>query len=121
MELWQSLVISSAMPLVLIVSGLFTRIGLPKKVNWFVGYRTSMACKNQETWVFAHRHAGKLWIICGFVWLILSIGVAILIDNEAYLWLGVVAIAQLVTVILSLIPTEIALRKEFDKNGKRRP
>jgi uncharacterized membrane protein len=122
MELWQNSSMSSIIvPVILIVAGLFTRIGLPRKVNWWVGYRTSMACKNQETWVFAHKHSGKLWIILGFVLLVLSIGAEILIDNEAFPWLtGVIVGVQLVAILLAIIPTELALRKVFDKNGERR-
>jgi uncharacterized membrane protein len=108
-------------PFVFIVFGLFTRIGLPKKVNWWIGYRTSMACKNQNTWVFAHKHAGKLWIILGFVLLILSVVAWIFTDSEAFeMWPVMVMIVQVVLVVLALIPTEIALRKKFDKNGERR-
>jgi len=121
MELWQMMITSLAVPLIMIVFGLFARIGLPKKVNWWVGYRTPMACKNQDTWSFAHRHAGKLWVILGLILLASSITALALIDNEASpAWLAGIAIAQLVVLLLALIPTEIALRKEFDKNGKRR-
>jgi len=121
MEFWQNLGPSVMVPLILIVAGLFTRIGLPRRVNWFIGYRTSMACKNQDTWVFAHRHAGKLWIILGFVLLLLSIGSAVLTErDESSAWLTGLVVAQLVAIFLAIIPTEIALRKEFDQNGKRR-
>lgn len=116
MELWASLIV----PAILIVFGLFTRVGLPKRVNFFVGYRTSMACKNQDTWAFAHKHAGKLWIIIGFILLALSVGVA-LIDSEAHEWITLaIVVVQVVAIVLTIIPTEIALRKEFDKNGNRR-
>jgi len=124
MELWEVLV-AMILPLIILVFGLFTRIGLPKRVNWFVGYRTSLACKNQDTWAFAHRYWGKLMIAFGFALIVLSVIGIILIARgtvalEPALFVGISAIATLVAVVVSIIPTEMALRKEFDKNGNRR-
>jgi len=128
MELWEVVranFVTVILPLIILVFGLFTRIGLPKKVNWFIGYRTPLACKNQDTWVFAHRYWGKLMIVFGFILTALSVVGIILITRgtiilEPALFLGVSAIATVVAVVFSIIPTEIALRKKFDKDGNRR-
>ena len=128
MELWEIVranLVTTILPLIILVFGLFTRIGLPRKVNWFIGYRTSLACKNQDTWVFAHRYWGKLMIIFGLILTALAIVGVLLIVRGVFtldpaLFLGMSAMATLVAVVLSIIPTEIALRKEFDKNGARR-
>jgi uncharacterized membrane protein len=120
MELWQILCMGLITPLIFIVLGLFTRLGLPRKVNFWIGYRTPMSCKNQDTWFFAHRHAGKLWISLGFILLVLSIGAVIVINNITSMQLTWMILVQLFVVLISLIPTEIALRKEFDKNGEHR-
>jgi len=86
-----------------------------------MGYRTPLACKNQDTWVFAHKHFGKQMIMFGFVYVLLSIERVLLVDNGASSgMIGVVIAAQVLAVLLALIPTEIALRKEFDQNGNRR-
>ena len=124
MELWEVL-LAVASPLILLVAGLFTRIGLPKKVNWFVGYRTSLACKNQDTWGFAHKYWGKLMIIFGIIALALCIAGVILVERGIFelehgMLIGASGVISLIFVILSIIPTEIALRKEFDKDGIRR-
>jgi len=124
MELWEVL-LAVASPLILLVAGLFTRIGLPKKVNWFVGYRTPMACKNQDTWAFAHKYWGKLIIIFGIIALVLCITGAILDRRGVFgledgYFLGASAVITVIFVILSIIPTEIAIRKEFDKDGIRK-
>ncbi|MCL2842937.1 MAG: SdpI family protein [Oscillospiraceae bacterium] len=128
MELWEVVranLVTTVLPLFVLVFGLFTRIGLPRKVHWFIGYRTSLACKNQDTWVFAHRYWGKLMIVFGFILTALSIvGILLVVRGvftlEPALLLMVSAIATVVTVVLSIIPTELALRKKFDKNGQRR-
>ena len=124
MELWE-ICLTALLPLVLLVAGLFTRIGLPRKVNWFVGYRTPMACKNQDTWAFAHKYWGKLMIIFGIIILALCIIIVILnkrgvFEPEDGYILGASAIITTVLVFISMIPTEIALRKEFDKDGIRK-
>jgi len=114
-----------ALPLVLLVFGLFTRIGLPKRVNWFVGYRTPLACKNQDTWVFAHRYWGKLMIVFGIILVALAVVGFVLIAFDVFtlepaLVMAIPPLATVVAAIISIIPTEIALRKEFDKDGNRR-
>ena len=124
-EIVRANLVTLLLPLIILVFGLFTRIGLPRKVNWFIGYRTPLACKNQDTWAFAHRYWGKLMIIFGLLLTTLSIVGIVLIDRdvltiEPALFLGVVAIATLLAVLIPIIPTELALRKVFDRDGKRK-
>jgi len=122
MELGQFLITSLIIPLIMVVCGFFMKKGRPKKVNWWIGYRTPMACKNQETWVFAHKYVGKLWVPLGFILIILSIGVTVLVEHGIFASeaLLILVMAQLIAVLLSIILTEVALKKEFDKNGERR-
>ena len=69
-------------------------------------------------------HCGKAWYTCGVVTLPLTIILMLLVINKnincvsiaGLIFLGV----QLILLIGSIFPTEIALRKTFDKNGERR-
>ena len=110
----------------------FTMIGLgrlfltkaPKEINDTFGYRTAMSMKNKDTWEFAHKFCGRLWLICGLVLLPISIIPLILVFNKsidtiAYIGL-IVSVVQIVLFIGSIVPTEAALKKTFDKNGSRR-
>ena len=45
----------------------------PKEINGFYGYRTAMAMKNRDTWTFAHKYCGKIWYICGWILLVVTI------------------------------------------------
>ncbi len=96
----------------------------PKKINKLFGYRTSMSMKNEETWKFAHRYVGKLWRIMGWITLPLSVGATLLVlENEIVdvgMFGGVLIVVQAALIVSSIIPTEIALKKHFDKNGNRR-
>ena len=123
MELWQSLTINLLIPFVMIVFGLWFRRGGPKKVNWWCGYRTSMASKNQDTWVFAHRYVGRLFVPVGVCLMIFSVGITLWLEHREISpeWsVGVIALLGLVALLTLLIPTEMALRKVFDKHGQRR-
>jgi len=96
----------------------------PKKINFIYGYRTSMSMKNKDTWDFAHRHSGELWRKIGLILAGVS-AIAMLFalgrDNDFVANFGqVVTLVQCVVLVLSIIPTEIALKKTFDKSGHRR-
>lgn len=83
-----------------------------------------MSMKNQDTWQFAHRYCGKLWLRLGWILVPLSI-VSMLfvfgknIETIANAGLAVSCL-QLLPLVGSIIPTEIALKKAFDKNGRRK-
>ena len=110
----------------------FTMIGFgryfikkaPREINAVFGYRTSMSMKNQDTWKFAHKYVGKIWYVCGKILLPVSVAAMLLVlgkDEDCVGTVGgIVCGIQLAPLIVSIIPTEIALRKNFDKNGKRR-
>ena len=91
--------------------------------RWF-GYRTRRSMKNPETWAFAHHYFGRIWYICGLVSLPLSIAAMLLVlgrGTDAVSAVGsVLCCVQLIPVVCAIIPTERALRREFDDDGNRR-
>jgi len=125
MELWQffseNAAVDVILPVIFVVFGILSLAVIPRKPNWLMGYRTSLACKNQDTWVFAHKHFGRQMIVFSLVYIILSVERVMLTNNDASSALvGVIIAAQVVAVLLALVPTEIALRKTFHKNGERK-
>lgn len=110
----------------------FTMIGFgklflnnpPKNINSVFGYRTRMSSINQDTWLFAHKYAGKIWYISGLVSLALSVIVMLFTFGKSRDIIETAGVAleviQLVLLVSVAIPTELALRKNFDKNGKRK-
>ena len=101
----------------------FLKSGGPKEINGVFGYRTTMSMKNRETWEFAHNYCGKLWRFSGLVMLPVSIAsMFFVLGKESDVigkFGGAVLAVQLAFLLLSIIPTEKALRKNFDKNGNR--
>ncbi|WP_197079079.1 SdpI family protein [Candidatus Syntrophocurvum alkaliphilum] len=92
-------------------------------INWRYGYRTHWSMKNQETWQFAHKFIGKLWTQLGFVLLAISIVTMIYFSGSNLDTLGIIVLVltifQLAGLILPIIPTELALRRKFNAEGRR--
>ena len=111
-------------PLTMVVFGKMFMTKSPKNINVVFGYRTTMSMKNKDTWEFAHKYCGKLWLKCGLVLLPLSIVPLIFTFNKGTDIIGtvggIVCTVQLVPLIGSIFPTEAALKRIFDKNGNRR-
>lgn len=118
------LIMNLLIPVTMIGFGSYFMKNAPKEINAVFGYRTSMSMKNKDTWEFAHKYCGKIWYVCGMVMLPITVIFMILVigKNEDCVGRigGIIGGVQLVLLIGSILPTEIALRKNFDKNGTRR-
>ena len=118
------LIMNLLIPVMMIGFGKYFMKSAPGSINIVFGYRTSMSMKNQDTWKFAHEYCGKLWYKWGMIMLILTIIVMLFllgksVDTIGY-WGGAVCMIQLVSLIGAIFPTESALHRTFDKNGKRK-
>ena len=118
------LIMDLILPFTMIGFGKYFIKKAPKEINGVFGYLTSMSMKNKDTREFAHKHCGRIWYICG--WISLSATVVCLLlllgkDEDVVGTASSILVgAQLAVIIASVLPTERALRKEFDKNGNRR-
>ena len=96
----------------------------PKNINDLFGYRTAMSMKNRDTWEFAHRYCGKLWFRFGLVLLVISVPLLLLVFGKDIDTIGAVGLAicsiQLILMFMTIFLTENALKKVFDKNGRRK-
>jgi uncharacterized membrane protein len=111
-------------PITMIGLGKYFVKTAPKEINYFFGYRTSMSMKNKETWVFAHHYLGRLWLTIGGIILIPSFISMLFVVKRSISVIGtfggIVCGIQLVFLIGSIFPTEIALKNNFDKDGNRK-
>ena len=96
----------------------------PNKINCVFGYRTTMSMKNRDTWDFAHQYCGKLWLRWGLILLPCSIiPMLFLIDkstDEIGIFGAVLMFVQMIPLVGTIIPTERALKRTFQQNGKRK-
>ena len=117
-------IVTLLIPVMMIVFGLIFLKNPPQEINWTYGYRTSMSMKNQETWDFAHQYVGKIWFKWGIGVAVISVVVMLLViskDTDTVGWVGGgLAMVQILPLLGAMIPTEMALKRAFDKDGKRK-
>lgn len=121
---WFNLICDLLVPLIMIGLGWsFTRKP-PQNINSLYGYRTSMSMKNQDTWTFAHKICGRVWCIVGCVMFPLAVlawtRTRSYSVGEAAAWNVGIEVLEAVALILTIIPVERALSRQFNKDGTRR-
>lgn len=96
----------------------------PKEINGIVGYKTKRSMKNMDTWKFAHDYCGHLWWNIGWMILVLSILVYIpfFYSSQSAIGIlgGIICVVQCIILIVTIFPTEHALKKTFYDDGTRR-
>ena len=116
-------VVSLFIPIIMVIFGKSFLKAAPKEINGIYGYRTAMSMKNQDTWEFAHKHFGKVWFYAGLILLPLNIIPLLFVMGESKDLIGtvgiVVCLIDTAVMLLSIIPTEKALKKTFDSDGNR--
>lgn len=114
-------VVSLFVPIIMVIFGKSFLKAAPKEINGIYGYRTAMSMKNQDTWEFAHKHFGKVWFYAGLILLPLNIIPLLFVMGESKDLIGtvgiVVCLIDTAVMLLSIIPTERALKKNFDSDG----
>lgn len=125
MAFWIFMMIMNLLvPLVMLVFGSYFRKHAPKKINGLYGYRTTMSMKNQDTWVFAHHYCGGIWRKIGaMLFVVTAIGMLLVLgksEDEVGIVGLIICVIQLAMLIGSIVPTERALHRTFDKEGKRK-
>jgi len=118
------LVMDLLIPFTMIGFGKYFIKKAPKEINRVFGYRTPMSMKNKETWEFAHHYCGKLWLIIGWIMLVISIIAMLFVigkdESVVETFGGILCGIQLVFLFASIFPTEIALKNNFDEHGNRK-
>lgn len=118
-----SLIMDLWIPLVMIFFGKHFSKKAPKNINATFGYRTTRSMKNKNTWEFAHKVCGRTWFRWGLITLPLSVIPLLFVLGESTELIGtvsaIVCFIQLVPLGGVIIPTERALKKTFDQNGRR--
>ena len=120
---WFMLVCDLLVPVIMILCGRMMWKHAPGKINGVMGYRTSRSMKNMDTWKFAHDYCGRLWWKIGWIMLIVSFIIHFPIygklDNVIGWTGGILTMVQCVVLIVSIFPTERALKRTYNKEGIR--
>jgi uncharacterized membrane protein len=122
--LWLMLICDSITPLLMVFAGRMMWKHCSVGISRFVGYRSIRSMKNLDTWRFAQEYCGRLWWMLGFALLVPSVLAHIPFYHSDRNVIGtfgcVLVLVQCVVLLVSLIPTEAALGKNFDEDGLRR-
>lgn len=111
-------------PVTMLVCGRWMWKHTPTTINSICGYRTKRSMQNKDTWQFAHHYCGRLWWKLGWILLIPSIFVQFPFVNSTSQSIGILALflvtMQMVIMVLTMIPTELALKRTFAPDGTRK-
>ncbi|CAM3472788.1 SdpI family protein [Pseudostreptobacillus hongkongensis] len=102
------------MPILMIILGYLMKDRYPVQINNNVGYRTKRAKISNETWIYAQKLFGKLFLAFGVVSLVLTICFARKIDISS------ITALQVLILLLPIAITELLLRTKFDDKGNRK-
>lgn len=106
------------LPIISIVNGVRWAKNPPPKINEHKGYRTTRSMRSQATWDFAHRHFSKVSYYAGGIMLLLILSAFIIFRTDHGYWpVIIVLVIQAIMYVLSIIPTEQALKRNFDNKG----
>jgi hypothetical protein len=114
------------LPIFLVVYGSIYSKKTPADINGSNGYKTARSKLSQETWEFANRYSARIERIVGWVLLVLSLAVLLLFlrgKSDAVVsnfGVGILLVQVVVFIVAIIPPTEAALKKNFDENGRRK-
>lgn len=114
---FQVLISVIPVPILMIVFGFLWKRHIPKSINWIYGYRSIRAMKNDSTWKFAHQYQAKIWRWSGSILLVFALIFSLSFTKsykEIPNWIFYIELGIL---ILTIILTEMTLRRKFDKEG----
>lgn len=98
---WFMFVCNMLYSLLMIIAGRFMWKHYPAEINSIAGYRSSRSMMNKDTWQFANENCGKRWWKIG--------------------WMGLaIAIVECTILLVSILPTERALKQSFTDEGVRK-
>jgi len=103
----------------MIVCGMLWRKNPPKTINKVYGYRTTRSMKSKESWDFAHKYFGRIWFKLGLVLAVFTVIILFMFknssDNTLVIAVVILMIIQMIALIVPIIPTEMALKRKFEK------
>lgn len=95
----------------------------PEEINSVFGYRTKRSMKSIDAWKFANDYCGRLWQKIGLILIVPTVVAQLLLLNKGKNAISIASLViisvQTVILLITIIPTENALKKNFDDNGKK--
>lgn len=107
--------------IILIGSGFLCKSSAKDKINDFIGYRTKLSKKNQDTWKEANIYGGNMIIISGILYFIANLFLTLLFYKKLQ---GLIFLYSCILLVLILFAgifiCEKHLKTIFDADGNRK-
>ena len=121
---WLMFAVSLIYPFTMVFGGLLMKKVAGRSMNGLLGYRSRRSMMNDDTWRFANEYCGKQWLRIGWLLLILITAVQLpfygtdeeVIDRVCL----IISAVSCSVMLLSILPTEKALKATFNENGSRK-
>jgi len=98
------------LPVIITVTGYLMSKYPPKKVNWFIGYRTRKSMKDETVWKVANEYCGKLWMRIGLIMLVVALLFSLLFYFEIIIlsetFLAIIVLCEVIPLLLSGVLVE---------------
>lgn len=109
-----SIVLISA---IFIITGFYLKKYPPKEINYFYGYRSKRALKNQEQWNFSQQKSAVELIRTGKLLLISQVFIFFIPEEHLYTpyILGVIVVLIMLGYFNVVLKTEKAIIRKFNK------
>jgi uncharacterized membrane protein len=120
-EWWFMFICDMLIPAIMVIVGHMMWKHYPKEINWAFGYRTRRSMMNDDTWKFAHEFCGRLWWKIG--WIMTAASFLAMLpfinssEDEIAIFMVILIFIQMGVLLLSIIPTERALKRTFNDDG----
>ena len=111
-------VINFILPIGLMIYGALYKFKALKKTSVFLGYKTTRTLLSQETWEYANKRVGNIWINLGALYTVF-VGLYLFLVPSAREKLSVVVFAVgLAIVLYTFFTVDKELDEKFDEEGK---
>ena len=124
LEYIEILIVNLIIPAVMLFGGYMMRKCPPRNISRWVGFRTALSMKNEDTWAFAHACCGRVWWKTGWISLALPVLVQLPFAKAGEETLETLALVMVLAQSFVLLGTVVYVQKElkrtFDESGRRR-
>jgi len=108
------------LPVIVTVIGYIMNQYPPKKINWFIGYRTRKSMKDEAVWKIANQYCGKLWIKIGLIMLVVASLLSILVYFKIIIFsktlLAIIVFCEIAPLLLSGVIVENKIKNTDNSN-----
>lgn len=117
-----SLIAVLLLPAFMVINGNVYANKAPKEMEGSNGYKTKRSRLSQMTWEFANCYAARIERVVGWTLLAVSLaGMLYLRGKDGGSTGGIIIGVQIAALNFAvMLPTESALKKNFDEDGKRK-